>query len=429
MPKGRKTEKRINLSRYPVTRSNTQQLTVDEVCGRIMECLQKAEAPLESPTIARSFGDGCNCWAVRDGLQRLKDIGVVRKIGADGWILTQTADSSNAFPTIDNGSTVVSSHVEPSSLTTTKCTTLAAIAAQMTSSSRGQAMCSSTSQITSSSNAFPAINIGSTVGSSHVEQSSLATTARITVAATSDQMTPSSRGQAMDSSTSQITYSSNAFSTINKGSTVGSFLVEQSSLPTTTCTTVAAITDQMTSSSRGQAMVSSTSQITKNSSDLVSYDCDGNAVQKNIKKLKRIIEVLKTSEAPVSGIDIAVKADLGKTKGDVNRHLYLLEQKGVLIRTGNLWKLERNIDGSDYFVYAAELSKNETSTEQEAKLDQSTTCEYGCENSTGNCYHIKQENHYNMYNIQVGDGNRLEIHSRDDRQHRRTEYSQTDKQL
>ena len=61
--------------------------------------------------------------------------------------------------------------------------------------------------------------------------------------------------------------------------------------------------------------------------------------------LKRIIEVLKTSEDPVSGEDIAVKTDLGKTKGDVNRHLYLLEQKGVLIRTGNLWKLERNIDG------------------------------------------------------------------------------------
>ena len=56
--------------------------------------------------------------------------------------------------------------------------------------------------------------------------------------------------------------SSNAFPTINKGSTVGSSRVEQSSLPTTTSTTVAAITDQITRYGRGQAMVSSTSQIT-----------------------------------------------------------------------------------------------------------------------------------------------------------------------
>ena len=42
---------------------------------------------------------------------------------------------------------------------------------------------------------------------------------------------------------------------------------------------------------------------------------------------------------------------------------------------------------------------------------QSSACEYGCERSTGNCFHFKQENHYHQYNVQVGDNSRFEVHA------------------
>ena len=53
-----------------------------------MNCLENCDDPIESPTIARSLGDGFNVWTVRENLQLLKDIGVVQKIDKDGWILS-----------------------------------------------------------------------------------------------------------------------------------------------------------------------------------------------------------------------------------------------------------------------------------------------------------------------------------------------------
>lgn len=53
-----------------------------------MNCLENCDDPIESPTIARSLGDGFNVWTVRENLQLLKDIVVVQKIDKDGWILS-----------------------------------------------------------------------------------------------------------------------------------------------------------------------------------------------------------------------------------------------------------------------------------------------------------------------------------------------------
>ena len=60
-----------------------------EACDGILTRLENTEVPLDSPTIARSFGDSCNIWTIRENLYRLEDMGMIRKIDQDGWILSQ----------------------------------------------------------------------------------------------------------------------------------------------------------------------------------------------------------------------------------------------------------------------------------------------------------------------------------------------------
>lgn len=154
-------------------------------------------------------------------------------------------------------------------------------------------------------------------------------------------------------------------------------------------------------------------------SSIVSYDCDSLVLEENKHKLKRIIEVVRSSATALRGADIAIRSELGKAKSDVNRYLYFFEKKGVLIRSENkFWKLQRSITEPEFDVYAAELAKMAPSKKQKSRSGQSNTCEYGCEKPSGNCYHIKQENHYHQHILQVGDGSKLEFHTHGGQQNR-----------
>ena len=41
----------------------------------------------------------------------------------------------------------------------------------------------------------------------------------------------------------------------------------------------------------------------------------------------------------------------------------------------------------------------------------SSGCEYGCRPPSGNCLHLKQENHYHQHYLQVGEGSRVVFQS------------------
>lgn len=71
-----------------VTRSRTGS-TDDVIFSRIYDALEKADSPLESPTICRTIGGICSIWNVRDNLQKLKDERIALKVGEDGWMLTE----------------------------------------------------------------------------------------------------------------------------------------------------------------------------------------------------------------------------------------------------------------------------------------------------------------------------------------------------
>lgn len=150
---------------------------------------------------------------------------------------------------------------------------------------------------------------------------------------------------------------------------------------------------------------------TSSASSIASYTCEEGSFEDVSSKLHRIVGVLKESSTPLRGKEIAQRCKIGTTKGDVNRYLYYLEKKEILVNNNSQWSYLREPENGALTVYAAELAERKSSKKQQAKTGKSPECEYGCEKKNGNCYHFKQENHYHQHFAQVGDGNRVEFHS------------------
>lgn len=53
------------------------------------------------------------------------------------------------------------------------------------------------------------------------------------------------------------------------------------------------------------------------------------------------MEVLKESTTPLRGNEIARRCEIGTAKSAVNRYLYFLEKKGILVNNNSRWSFLR----------------------------------------------------------------------------------------